>query len=98
MLAISIAAALMVSFAAPAFAEEIYVVFDPASHKCEAMHNIPDGMKSMGKYGSMDEPIAGPFLFHEAGASSLIRPPTLAASASYLVRPLCFTSRSTRSS
>ena len=31
------------------------MVFDPASHKCEAMHNIPTGMKSMGTYGSMDE-------------------------------------------
>ena len=31
------------------------MVFDPASHKCEAMHNIPQGMKSMGKYGSMEE-------------------------------------------
>ena len=50
-----VAAVLIVSFAAPALAEEFYVVFDPASHKCEAMHNIPDGMKSMGKYGSMDE-------------------------------------------
>ena len=50
-----VAAILVVSFAAPAFAEEIYVVFDPASHKCEAMHNITQGMKSMGKYGSMDE-------------------------------------------
>ena len=50
-----VAAVLIVSFAAPAFAEEFYVVFDPASHKCEAMHNLPDGMKSMGKYGSMDE-------------------------------------------
>ena len=50
-----VAAVLIVSFAAPAFAEEFYVVFDPASHKCEAMHSLPDGMKSMGKYGSMDE-------------------------------------------
>ena len=50
-----VAAALVVSFAAPAFAEEICVVFDPASHKCEAMHNLPQGMKSMGKYGSMAE-------------------------------------------
>jgi hypothetical protein len=31
------------------------VVFDPASHKCEAMHNIPEGKKSMGKFGSMEE-------------------------------------------
>ena len=51
-----VAAALIVSFAAPAFAEEFYVVFDPASHKCEAMHNIPDGMKSMGKYGAWTRP------------------------------------------
>ena len=50
-----VAGVLVVSFVAPAFAEEIYVVFDPASHKCEAMHKIPNGMKSMGKYGSMDE-------------------------------------------
>jgi hypothetical protein len=39
----------------PALAEQFYVVFDPASHKCEAMHNIPEGKKSMGTYGSMDE-------------------------------------------
>ena len=39
----------------PALAEQFYVVFDPASHKCEAMHEIPKGMKSMGTYGSMDE-------------------------------------------
>jgi len=50
-----IAAALAVTFVTPALAEQFYVVFDPASHKCEAMHNIPDGMKSMGKYGSMEE-------------------------------------------
>ena len=51
----ALAAILVISFAAPAFAEEIYVVFDPASHKCEAMHNIPEGKKSMGTYSSMDE-------------------------------------------
>ena len=51
-----VAAVLVVSFAAPALAEEIYVVFDPASHKCEAMHNIPEGMKSMGKYGQHTRP------------------------------------------
>ena len=39
----------------PALAEQFYVVFDPASKKCEAMHNIPTGMKSMGTYGSMEE-------------------------------------------
>jgi hypothetical protein len=50
-----IATALIISFASPALAEEIYVVFDPASHKCEAMHDIPEGKKSMGTYGSMDE-------------------------------------------
>ena len=31
------------------------MVFDPASHKCEAMHEIPEGKKSMGTYGSMEE-------------------------------------------
>ena len=50
-----VAAVLIVSFAAPALAEEFYVVFDPASHKCEAMHEIPEGKKSMGTYGSMEE-------------------------------------------
>jgi hypothetical protein len=50
-----IAGALIAAFVTPAFAEEIYVVFDPASHKCEAMHNIPHGMKSMGKFSSMGE-------------------------------------------
>ena len=44
-----VAAVLIVSFAAPAFAEEIYVAFDPASHKCTMMHSQPTGnMKSMG--------------------------------------------------
>ena len=93
-----VAAALMVSFAAPAFAEEIYVVFDPASHKCEAMHNIPDGMKSMGKYGSMDEANCRPFPLSRSRGFFFDQAAHLAASASYLVRPLCFTSRSTRSS
>ena len=50
-----IAAALTAVIVTPALAEEIYVVFDPASHKCEAMHNIPEGKKSMGKFGSMEE-------------------------------------------
>lgn len=48
-------AVLIAAYATPALAEEFYVVFDPASHKCEAMHNIPEGKKSMGTYGSMDE-------------------------------------------
>jgi len=38
-----VAAILVVSFAAPALAAEIYVVFDPASHKCEAMPQHPPG-------------------------------------------------------
>ena len=50
-----IAGVLVAALVTPALAEEIYVVFDPASHKCEAMHNIPEGKKSMGKFGSMEE-------------------------------------------
>ena len=50
-----IAGALIAGFVTPALAEQFYGVFDPASHKCEAMHEIPKGMKSMGTYGSMDE-------------------------------------------
>ncbi len=50
-----IAASLVATFVTPALAEQFYVVFDPASHKCEAMHSIPDGKKSMGTYGSMEE-------------------------------------------
>ena len=48
-------AIVIAAYATPALAEEFYVVFDPASHKCEAMHNIPAGKKSMGTYGSMDD-------------------------------------------
>ncbi len=48
-----IAAALTAVFVSPALAEQFNVVFDPASHKCEAMHEIPEGKKSMGTYGSM---------------------------------------------
>ena len=48
-------ATLVFAFVTPALAEQFYVVFDPASKKCEAMHNIPTGMKSMGTYGSMAE-------------------------------------------
>ncbi len=68
-----VAAVLVVSFAAPALAEEIYVVFDPASHKCEAMHNIPEGMKSMGKYGSMDEAKKAMASMKECGYNLLSR-------------------------
>jgi hypothetical protein len=50
-----VAALLVSAFVSPALAEQFYVVFDPASKKCEAMHNIPTGMKSMGTYGSMAE-------------------------------------------
>jgi hypothetical protein len=50
-----IAAALTAAFVTPALAEQFYVILDPASHKCEAMHYIPEGKKSMGTYGTMDE-------------------------------------------
>lgn len=44
-----VAAALIAGFATPAFAEQFYVAFDPASHKCTMMHDIPSGsMKNMG--------------------------------------------------
>jgi hypothetical protein len=44
-----VAAVLIGAFSAPAFAEEIYVAFDPASHKCTMMHSQPaSGMKVMG--------------------------------------------------
>jgi hypothetical protein len=49
-----IAAALTAVFVSPALAEQFYVVFDPASKKCEAIE-IPKGMKSMGTYGGMAE-------------------------------------------
>jgi hypothetical protein len=50
-----IAVTLVAGFVTPALAEQFYVVFDPASKKCEAMHNIPSGMKQMGgAYDSMD--------------------------------------------
>ena len=51
-----IAAALTAVFVTPALAEQFYVVFDPASHKCEAMHEIPKGMKSMGTYAAWTRP------------------------------------------
>ena len=51
-----VAAVLIVSFAAPAFAEEIYVAFDPASYST-MMHSQPAApMKSMGHFKS--EPAA----------------------------------------
>ena len=44
-----VAAVLVAAFATPALAEQFYVAFDPASHKCTMMHDIPGGsMKNMG--------------------------------------------------
>lgn len=44
-----LAAVFVVALAGPALAEEFYVAFDPASHKCSMMHTIPSGsMKNMG--------------------------------------------------
>jgi len=52
-----VAAVLVAAFATPALAEQFYVAFDPASHKCTMMHNIPgDNMKNMGgPYNSQAE-------------------------------------------
>ena len=36
-----LAAVFVVALAGPAFAEEFYVAFDPASHKCSMMHSHP---------------------------------------------------------
>ena len=35
-----IASALIIGFVTPALAEQFYVAFDPASHKCTMMHSI----------------------------------------------------------
>ena len=44
-----IAGALIAGFVTPALAEQFYVAFDPASHKCTMMHSQPASpMKSMG--------------------------------------------------
>ena len=44
-----LAGALVVAFVTPALAEQFYVAFDPASHKCTMMHSQPaPPMKSMG--------------------------------------------------
>ena len=46
-----VAGALLVSFVTPALAEQFYVAFDPASHKCTMMHSEPAApMKSMGAF------------------------------------------------
>jgi hypothetical protein len=51
-----VAAVLIGAFSAPAFAEEIYVAFDPASHKCTMMHSQPaSDMKVMGTFKSEAE-------------------------------------------
>lgn len=51
-----LAAAFLVALAGPAFAEEFFVAFDPASHKCSMMHSQPgSNMKLMGTYGSKAE-------------------------------------------
>jgi len=36
-----LASVLIVGLVTPALAEQFYVAFDPASHKCTMMHNIP---------------------------------------------------------
>ena len=51
-----LAAAFLVALAGPAFAEEFFVAFDPASHKCSMMHSQPASpMKMMGKFGTQAE-------------------------------------------
>jgi hypothetical protein len=46
-----LAAALITAIVTPALAEEFYVAFDPASHKCTMMHSQPAApMKSMGTF------------------------------------------------
>jgi hypothetical protein len=41
--------AFVTAFVTPALAEQFYVAFDPASHKCTMMHSQPAApMKSMG--------------------------------------------------
>jgi hypothetical protein len=44
-----LAEAMIVAITTPALAEQFYVAFDPASHKCTMMHSQPAApMKSMG--------------------------------------------------
>ena len=51
-----LASALIVGFVTPALAEQFYVAFDPASHKCTMMHSQPaSGMKVMGTFKSEAE-------------------------------------------
>ncbi len=51
-----LAAAFLVALAGPALAEQFFVAFDPASHKCSMMHSQPAAsMKVMGTYGTEAE-------------------------------------------
>ena len=51
-----LATALIVGFVTPALAEQFYVAFDPASHKCSMMHSQPvSPMKSMGSFATRAE-------------------------------------------
>jgi hypothetical protein len=51
-----VAAFLIAALATPALAEQFYVAFDPASHKCTMMHSQPAApMKSMGAFKSEAE-------------------------------------------
>ena len=46
-----LAAVFVVALAGPALAEQFYVAFDPASHKCSMMHSQPvSPMKNMGSF------------------------------------------------
>ena len=46
-----IAGVLVFAFVSPALAEQFYMAFDPASHKCMMMHSQPAApMKSMGAF------------------------------------------------
>jgi hypothetical protein len=48
-----VAGLLIAAFVTPALAEQFYVAFDPASHKCSMMHRQPSaGMRLMGTYHS----------------------------------------------
>jgi hypothetical protein len=51
-----LAAVFVVALAGPAFAEQFYVAFDPASHKCSMMHSQPvSPMRSMGSFATRAE-------------------------------------------
>jgi hypothetical protein len=51
-----VAAAFVIAFVGPALAEQFYVAFDPASHKCTMMHSQPgSNMKVLGTYGTKAE-------------------------------------------